>query len=173
MGLGLTETAHRRRAAKQHPFLRNGRDNLRWGAPTATDEELLEAARDAQAHEFILHLPDGLDTVIEQGGTNVSGGQRQRLCIARALLKKPCILILDDSTSALDSITERRIFDTFYQKYRNTTGTAGSAADFIRAKCRPHHRSGWAPHLCSGNACGTAAKLRYLPSDLRFPTGRE
>ena len=51
--------------------------------------------------------------------------------------------------------------------------TAGSAADFIRAKCRPHHRSGWVPHLCSGNACGTAAKLRYLPSDLRFPTGRE
>lgn len=97
------------------------RDNLLWGNPAATDEMLLEAARDAQAYDFIMQSPAGLDTVIDQGGTNVSGGQRQRLCIARAMLRKPAILILDDSTSALDSITERRIFDTFYEKYSHTT----------------------------------------------------
>ncbi len=82
------------------------KENLRWGNPDATDEELVEACRLAQADEFISGFPDGYDTYIEQGGTNVSGGQKQRLCIARALLKEPKILILDDSTSAVDTRTD-------------------------------------------------------------------
>ncbi|WP_239471805.1 ABC transporter ATP-binding protein [Olsenella profusa] len=84
-------------------------ENLRWGNEHATDEEILEAARLAQADEFVQGFPDKYDTYIEQGGTNVSGGQKQRLCIARALLKKPKILILDDSTSAVDTKTDRLI----------------------------------------------------------------
>ena len=82
------------------------RDNLRWGNPNATDEELIETCRLAQADGFVRSFPGGYDTKIEQGGTNVSGGQKQRLCIARALLKKPKILILDDSTSAVDTHTD-------------------------------------------------------------------
>ena len=85
------------------------KDNLRWGNKNATDEEIAEACRLAQADEFIRSFPDGYDTMIEQGGTNVSGGQKQRLCIARALLKKPKILILDDSTSAVDTKTDSLI----------------------------------------------------------------
>ena len=85
------------------------RDNLRWGNPDATDEEMAEACRIAQADEFVRAFPDGYDTYIEQGGTNVSGGQKQRLCIARALLRRPKILILDDSTSAVDTRTDARI----------------------------------------------------------------
>ncbi len=92
------------------------KENLRWGDPNATDEQMIEACRLAQADEFIQTFPDGYDTYIEQGGTNVSGGQRQRLCIARALLKKPKVLILDDSTSGVDTKTDaliRAAFKTF------------------------------------------------------------
>lgn len=85
------------------------KENLRWGNPDATDEELVEACKLAQADDFVSSFPDGYDTYIEQGGTNVSGGQKQRLCIARALLKKPKILILDDSTSAVDTQTDAMI----------------------------------------------------------------
>ncbi len=97
------------------------RSNLQWGDPEADDETLLEATKDSQAYEFISRFPEGLDTEIEQGGVNVSGGQKQRLCIARAMLKQPAILILDDSTSAVDSATEGKIRETFYNKYKDTT----------------------------------------------------
>ena len=97
------------------------KDNLRWGKKDATDEEMLEACRLAQADEFIQLFPDKYDTYIEQGGTNVSGGQKQRLCIARALLKSPKILILDDSTSAVDTKTDRLIRAGFKQFIPSTT----------------------------------------------------
>ena len=97
------------------------RDNLRWGDPNATDEEMEHACRLACAHDFITAFPDGYDTHIEQGGTNVSGGQKQRLCIARALLKKPKILILDDSTSAVDTHTDAMIRKAFAEEIPDTT----------------------------------------------------
>jgi ATP-binding cassette subfamily B multidrug efflux pump len=97
------------------------KENLRWGNENATDEELEEACRLACAHEFISSFPDGYDTRIEQGGTNVSGGQKQRLCIARALLKKPRILILDDSTSAVDTRTDSAIRAGFREYLPDTT----------------------------------------------------
>ncbi len=97
------------------------RDNLRWGDPEATDEEMEAACRLAQADEFIRSFPDGYDTKIEQGGSNVSGGQKQRLCIARALLKKPKILILDDSTSAVDTHTDALIRAGFRSYIPETT----------------------------------------------------
>ena len=97
------------------------KENLRWGDPNATDEELIHACRLACADEFIQTFPDGYDTHIEQGGTNVSGGQKQRLCIARALLKKPRILILDDSTSAVDTHTDAMIRKAFREEIPNTT----------------------------------------------------
>ena len=97
------------------------RDNLRWGNETATDAEMEEACRLAQADEFIRSFPDEYDTYIEQGGTNVSGGQKQRLCIARALLKKPKILILDDSTSAVDTRTDALIRAGFRAYIPETT----------------------------------------------------
>ena len=97
------------------------KENLRWGNPEATDEELVHACKLACAHEFITGFPDGYDHKIEQGGTNVSGGQKQRLCIARALLKKPQILILDDSTSAVDTRTDASIRRAFREEIPNTT----------------------------------------------------
>ena len=96
-------------------------DNLRWGDKEATDEECQNACKLACAHEFIMAFPDGYDTKIEQGGTNVSGGQRQRLCIARALLKKPKILVLDDSTSAVDTATDAKIRKAFAEEIPDTT----------------------------------------------------
>ena len=96
-------------------------ENLRWGNKDATDEELREVCRQACADEFIERMPDGYDTYIEQGGANVSGGQKQRLCIARALLKRPKILILDDSTSAVDTATDARIRAAFAEKIPGTT----------------------------------------------------
>jgi len=97
------------------------KENLRWGNEHATDEELIHACKLAQADSFIKDFPDGYDTLIEQGGTNVSGGQKQRLCIARALLKKPKILILDDSTSAVDTKTDSLIRKAFKEEIPNTT----------------------------------------------------
>ena len=96
-------------------------DNLRWGDPNATEEECIRACKLACADEFIEKMPDKYNTHIEQGGANVSGGQKQRLCIARALLKKPKILILDDSTSAVDTLTDSRIRKAFKKEIPDTT----------------------------------------------------
>ena len=106
---------------KNELFSGSIKENLRWGDPEATDEELEEACKLACAHDFITSFPDGYDTHIEQGGKNVSGGQKQRLCIARALLKKPKILILDDSTSAVDTHTDAQIRKAFAEKIPGTT----------------------------------------------------
>ncbi len=97
------------------------KENMRWGNKEATDEEIVEACKAACADEFVRNFPDGYDTYIEQGGTNVSGGQKQRLCIARALLKKPRILILDDSTSAVDTKTDAMIRNSFKKSIPGTT----------------------------------------------------
>ena len=97
------------------------KENLRWGNAEASDEELVRVAKLAQAHSFIESFPDGYDTYIEAGGTNVSGGQKQRLCIARALLRKPKVLILDDSTSAVDTKTDALIRHAFKEEIPNTT----------------------------------------------------
>ena len=97
------------------------KDNLRWGNENATDEEMIEACKSACAHDFIMNFPDGYDTNLGQGGVNVSGGQKQRLCIARALLKKPKIIILDDSTSAVDTATDSSIRKAFRENLADTT----------------------------------------------------
>ena len=97
------------------------KENLRWGNENASDEELERVCKLAQADEFIQQMPKKYDTYIEQGGTNVSGGQKQRLCIARALLKKPKVLILDDSTSAVDTKTDALIRKAFAEEIPGTT----------------------------------------------------
>jgi ATP-binding cassette subfamily B protein len=96
-------------------------ENLKWGNENATEEEIITACKLAQAHDFVMSFEDGYNTKIEQGGTNVSGGQKQRLCIARALLKKPKILILDDSTSAVDTKTDALIRKGFKEYIPETT----------------------------------------------------
>ncbi len=97
------------------------RENLLWGSENASEEELVQAAKDAQAYDFIMSFPDGFDTSLDQGGVNVSGGQKQRLCIARAMVRKPAVLILDDSTSAVDSATEGKIRESFRENLKGTT----------------------------------------------------
>ena len=97
------------------------RENLLWGNENATQEEIEEAARNAQAHDFIMNFPDGYDTILGQAGVNLSGGQKQRLCIARALIKKPHILILDDSTSAVDVATEAKIMESLNKNLKEAT----------------------------------------------------
>ena len=97
------------------------RDNLRWGNPNATDEQIVEACKVASAHDFIMSFPDGYDTDLGQGGVNVSGGQKQRLCIARALLCNPKVIIRDDSTSAVDTATDSQIRSALRQKLSGTT----------------------------------------------------
>jgi len=97
------------------------RENILWCNPQATQTEIIAACQDAQAHDFIMSFPAGYDTVLGQGGVNVSGGQKQRLCIARAMVKKPSILILDDSTSAVDIATEAKIRGSFYHNLADTT----------------------------------------------------
>jgi ATP-binding cassette subfamily B protein len=97
------------------------RDNLKWGNPQASEAEIVQAAKDAQAHDFIQSFPGGYDSILGQGGVNLSGGQKQRLCIARAILKKPAILILDDSTSAVDTETEAHIWTALNSHLKNTT----------------------------------------------------
>lgn len=97
------------------------KENLKWGNEEATDEQIIQAAKDAQAHDFIMSFTDKYETDLGQGGVNVSGGQKQRLCIARAILKKPKILILDDSTSAVDTATEAKIREAFNNNLKDTT----------------------------------------------------
>lgn len=97
------------------------KENIKWGKKDATDEEIIAACKAAQAHDFIMSQPNDYDTVLAQGGLNLSGGQKQRLCIARAIIKQPKILILDDSTSAVDTATEAKIRECFYNELKDTT----------------------------------------------------
>jgi ATP-binding cassette subfamily B protein len=97
------------------------KQNLKWGKMLASDEEIYDAAKDADAHDFIMSFPDQYDTILGQGGVNLSGGQKQRICIARAILRKPAVLILDDSTSAVDTATETRIRRSFRSHLSGTT----------------------------------------------------
>ena len=97
------------------------RENLLWGRADATEEEMIQAAKNAQAYDFVMAFPDGFDTRMAQGGTNVSGGQKQRLCIARAMLRRPAVLILDDSTSAVDTATDAKIRQSFKENLAGTT----------------------------------------------------
>jgi ATP-binding cassette subfamily B multidrug efflux pump len=97
------------------------KENLRWGNEAATDSEIIEACKIAQAHDFITSFPEGYETYLGQGGVNVSGGQKQRLSIARALLKRPKILILDDSTSAVDTATDSKIRQALRENLKDTT----------------------------------------------------
>ena len=120
-------------------------DNLRWGKEDATEEECQAACRAACADEFIDRFPEGYNTWIEQGGTNVSGGQKQRLCIARALLKKPKVLILDDSTSAVDTATDAKIRQAFAEQHPRHHQDHHRPADFQRAGRGPHSGAGQRP----------------------------
>ena len=116
------------------------RDNIRYGRPEASDEEVVAAAKAAQAHDFILRLPQGYDTHVEERGVNLSGGQKQRIAIARALLLKPAILILDDSTSSVDVETETKIQDALDEMLQGQHQLRGRAAHQHRAEGRQDRR---------------------------------
>ena len=131
------------------------KDNLRWGDANATDEEMRSACRIACAEEFIEKMPDGYDTYIEQGGTNVSGGQKQRLCIARAILRKPKVLIPDDSTSAVDTATAAAIRQGLRSTLPGTTTV-------LRAGCGHHRGAGRRNDFRRGQPCGAAENQRNL-----------
>ena len=145
------------------------KDNLRWGNQDATDAQMEEACRLAQADEFIQQFPQKYDTWIEQGGSNVSGGQKQRLCIARALLKKPKVLILDDSTSAVDTRTDALIRKGFREFIHAALDCYHCAARRLRAGRRPHHRDGGRPHCGYRHAQRADGEERNLSRDLYFP----
>ena len=117
-------------------------ENLRWGNETATKEECIEACKNACADEFIERFPNKYETYIEQGGSNVSGGQKQRLCIARVLLKKPKILILDDSTSAVDTATDAKISFRLCKENSRYDKNYYCAENFKCAGCRPYFSIG-------------------------------
>ena len=147
-------------------------ENLRWGDKNATDEECMEACRLACADEFIQRFPDGYNTHIEQGGTNVSGGQRQRLCIARALLKKPKILILDDSTSAVDTTTDAKIRRAFREANPGDDQADHRPANFFRSGRGPHSRDERGTCRWNRNPQGTAGLQRDLPGCVRISDRR-
>lgn len=112
------------------------RENIKWGKPDATDEEIIAAAKAAQAHDFIMELPDQYDTELGQRGVNVSGGQKQRISIARALIQNPNIIIFDDSTSAVDSLTEKRIRQAMKTSHSGCTKFIIAAAHQLCSGCR-------------------------------------
>ena len=144
------------------------KENLRWGNLNATDEELEEACRLAQADEFIQQFPKKYDTYIEQGGANVSGGQKQRLCIARALLKKPKILILDDSTSAVDTRTDALIRKAMREYIPETTKIIIAQRTASVEECGSHHRHGWRQNPGDWYPSGADGDKRHLSGSLYF-----
>ena len=148
------------------------RDNIRYGVPGAGDEEIFAAAKAAQAHDFIMALPQGYDTHVEERGTNLSGGQKQRIAIARALLMRPKILILDDSTSSVDVETETRIQEALEARMRRLHDARGGAADQHRAEGGQDRRPRKGAHRGGGVARGADRRLPDLPGDLRIPTGQ-
>ena len=143
------------------------RDNIRYGRPEASDEEVVAAAKAAQAHDFILELPQGYDTHVEERGANLSGGQKQRIAIARALLTRPKILILDDSTSSVDVETETKI-QAALEEQAPAHHLRGGPAHQHRAQRRQDHRARQGAHRGPGHAPRADAVQPDLPGNLRF-----